>query len=277
MTDSSDGETKNRQFINLTNIEPNQLAFKLVQSFALQKACYSLNQGVTESVCINELESNSNTEQFKKHLAIPRNTIIEPNLNKKSASFLTKEEHKSKSFKHKSKSHSIKIKLDDEQMIRINDLYINNYLKTDQSGEKSIPIDNENTNPVVEPQKNQNETIEKKIDKLIQQVNKLTQLLLDEKEKNKQLSEKLMQYEMNVKCSKQGTKRKKKADKNGNNKKQYIEIDDDVEMCFSEASSDIESRDTENKAKHIHNEHVVKNTTTTSTKSNNADPRGFEV
>lgn len=204
MTDTSDGEQLNRKFDNLKGSDTTQ---KIGKSFPFLRLCYNVKQGVNIDIIIKELKSQFNTDKLKEYFAIPRRTIVEPNI-----ANVTNGAQRTVSlfFKHKNNIFKSKIKLPDDLVDNISEKYINHYLKNqNENNNTSIDIDNpteqipeQNTSAKI------NTTLEEKLDLLTEEVRKLTSLLIEEKEKNKQLNEKLLEFQSKSNSSKTAKKRK---------------------------------------------------------------------
>lgn len=257
MTDTSDGESKPRQFVNLTNTHSNQLAKKIAETYAFSKLCYNIANGKPVSDCVNELKTYANNEAFKLHLAIPRKSIIEPNLNETTVSFL---------FKHRSNTHSVKIKLNEEIVKSYSVDFIENHLKA--KNDKQIPIDVDN--PITKNVSTEM-TMEQKIDKLIQQVDNLTKLLTVEQEKNKKLTEQLQKYE-EEKCANESRKRKNPGLNSAKKKKCETQnkTNDTARMCIDNDTMESSDSDTNTPTTHTRIDNVASKTTNTNT---TAQPR----
>lgn len=265
MTDTSDGETKQRQFANLRIVSPNESAQRVANSSEFMNLCYNITQGMNISVCVEEFKSRVNNDQFKKYMAIPRNSIIEPNISESNISLL---------FKYKKHSHPLKIKINNELVNAISENYKKSVFLTEQTKAKNSSIDNEN--PISDTSQSQAMSMEQKIDKLIQQVDNLTKLLAEEQQKNKKLTEKLLKYESDYHIANKATKRKKKIVNTSVNKKQFVNMSEDTcaDVFSIDESMDSSEDEIQTHLPHTHNESDnVNELITTNTIPTNA-PRG---
>lgn len=264
MTDTSDGETQ-RKFVNLTKIQPNDLAKKIAETLAFMKLCYNIKQGIQNNACVDELRSCANDETFKNYLAIPKKTKIEPYLQQASVSFL---------FKFKNNSHSVKIKLNDELVNGLSERYIEKHLKHNRKVVKTNSINIEN--PKLDNSQSAELSMEEKMNRLLIQVENLTKSLAEMQEENrllaeqeKVLAERLLKYQTTPQSMKT-VKRKKTQKNNITSKKKVTETNgnDDEEMP---SVYETESSDSDAHSLSSRNERVSRNVTTT--KLNTEKPR----
>lgn len=213
MGEHSDGETLQRQFSNIkAETAPNQAA----NTYAFMKFCHNMKNGTPRENCISELKAMANDDSFKEWLAIPKKTVIEPNIVNDFLSLL---------FAYKNQSHSVKFKLTNTIIDGFSAKYVEEYLKTNAPTQQFQPnkvkndteISINDENPTTDQQhhaQNENDSskvtrLEIQIGKLTEKVNDLIHALNEERERNKQLTQKLLDYEMKENAKPHERKRKK--------------------------------------------------------------------
>lgn len=233
MTDTSDGETKNRQFANLTTLSRPELATKISKSSEFKLMCYDVSTGKDLDTCSADFKKCVNNGKFKKYLGIPAKTKIEVNLNVNQSQ--EKETRRvSFSFKYRENSFALNIILSDELLKSCSEQHAKVAQWINANKEKNNSTNNENPSQL--NSKFEELTLSQKIDALTQQINSLTEMLKQEQEKNRQLTEQLiaMQKERTERKAAKAAKRKKATNSTTAGKKQNIEMNE-----FEEYDEDV--------------------------------------
>jgi len=189
MTDSSDGESFVRRFNNLLEEERTSEVIKKSDCFI--KFCHNYDLTKNERVCIDDLKIDCNSEKFKSSLRIPKATIVEVNIaNDNTLKFL---------FAYKGKQISTEIFITTE-MLSTNRVEYLKRAKLAQAKNKqhadsamiSKPCANEKQDQQRESINNKDiSALEAKVEHLITQISQLNALLLNEKEENNRLKQKI--------------------------------------------------------------------------------------
>lgn len=180
MSDSSDGEATNRHF---SNIQKNDASDKIVGTTEFQKYCYNLIY-VHHDINIAELKRNLNTgDSFRSQLQIPKKTIIEVNtFNDEKGmiiNFLFQCSNRTKN------EHVVAFYLRDDLIEQCTQCYKTNLAQGEMNNLSMV-----NISPTISTGLNDTRLTEK-IDELIKQVNKLTDLLVEQREENTRLKHEL--------------------------------------------------------------------------------------